>query len=103
MSLDDGQIWFVSRRSPEQPLRKGLVPVKRAGYLTIAAFVLGEVVSLIAGMAVMIVYPGMEILGIAIIVGGVCLSMAFLFVMVARHTDRSVTLADYRARQAQPA
>ena len=104
MSAPSGDTWFVPRTTRgNPPRRKGIAPVTRAGYLSIAAFVVGELVSMAAGFAVIFLMPDYLALGIAIIVIGVGLSMGFLFLMVARHTDHATTLDQYRARQAQRA
>jgi ABC-type uncharacterized transport system permease subunit len=100
MTSASGDTWFVARVNTHGR-RKGIAPVSRAGYLVFVAFVIGEIAALLAGFAVLYAMPDQMILGIAIMVIGVGLTMTFLFVMVARHTDYTMTLNDYRAQQAR--
>ena len=100
MTAPSGDTWFVPRVNTAGR-RKGIAPVTRAGVLSFVGFVAGEMISLLAGFAVIFTMPDMLVLGIAIIVVGVGLSMAFLFLMIKRHTDFSMTYDAYKARQAR--
>lgn len=102
MSARAGEAWFVPRMSRGNPPRgKGIVPISRAGYLTFFAFVVGETAALALGMWIIFSMPDQLVLGIAVIVVGVGLSMSGLFLTVHRRTDYSTTLNEWRARQRQ--
>ena len=96
MTLNDGTIWFVRRDNG-----RGVYPVRPEGWIAIGMILFSTLISAVAALIIKDMVPEMPWLWLAVFVVVVVGDAIAFFVITRVKTDNTITVSEYRAREAR--
>ncbi|BCW89501.1 hypothetical protein sos41_26670 [Alphaproteobacteria bacterium SO-S41] len=96
MRLDDGTTWYVRRDNG-----RGVYPVRPEGWVAFGLILFSTLISAVAALIIKDTVPEIPWLWLAVFIVVVVGDAVAFFVITRLKTDNTLTVSEYRAREAR--